>query len=466
MKNLITKAVALILTILITFALVPFSASGYDIYNYSLYSNLDNVMLLKNENQVYLAGIDNKTVYIDSLYNSKTCTTLSLENKPSSINLCNNMFIFSCHINSTKQTQVVLYDIKNDILTSFILNSDIYYLNSQTAYSDNFVYLARSNGVVNIYSSKGKFINQLDLNTDLSSLICDFDGNVFALTEDGAYLISNDYCKRVSNFKFTGAGSFIDKNFFTANFGSIYKTNTLSVDKVIEHDNNAILSSGGVYKNYAIVFNENTVFAIDINSGAKKRNIKLSNNISQLFTIDDTIIALCYDSYTPTVVSIDFSELKAIKQTGFADSNNTDSEFADFSISSNVYTVDFQNNKILGIESGTTVSKFKNNMNYDGYELKLYRYNKDDVLTSGNVGTATLAVFYNENSIYEFELCVAGDLTGEGNINSRDKDAMFDFLLDNIAFSGVFLDASDLNNSEDIKVDDLVLLLRLIENQK
>ncbi len=466
MKNIIIKAVALTLTVILTLLFIPFSASGYELYNYTLYSNLDNVMLLNNENQVYLVGSNNNTVYIDSIYNNQTCTTLTLDNKVSYVNLCNDTFVFMCYVKSIDQTQVVLYNIYTDSFSSFNLNSDLLYMNTQAVYADNRVYLADCNGKVKIYSVKGKFVNEFDLNTNLSSLICDFYGNVYALTERGAFYINASNYKRISNDEFYGVGRFINQNTFSSNFGSLYSADASSVTKLFEHNNNVSFSSGAIFNNYAITFNNNVIYAFDINSGVKKKNYKLSDSIEQLFAIDDTIIVLYHDGYTPTVVMLDFSQLKDVKSNSIDDHVNSDDNYKEGSISSDVYNVDFENNKIYGINSPTTVAKFKSNMNYDGYNLTLYRYNKSEQLKSGNVGTATLAVFYNDSSRYEFELCIAGDLTGEGNVNTRDEDAMFDYLLDNVSFTGVFLDASDLNNSGEIKVEDLVLLLRLIEKQK
>ena len=61
-------------------------------------------------------------------------------------------------------------------------------------------------------------------------------------------------------------------------------------------------------------------------------------------------------------------------------------------------------------------------------------------------------------------LSVKGDLTGEGNMNSRDKNELFNYLLKETVPDGVHFDAADLDYSNNINAVDLVILKTQFED--
>ena len=125
-------------------------------------------------------------------------------------------------------------------------------------------------------------------------------------------------------------------------------------------------------------------------------------------------------------------------------------------ISSDVYQIDFERYHITGISSGTTVAQFRSNIRYSGYSLAIHRDN--EVRKSGNVGTAMTAVFTSSNDSLTFELAVDGDLTGEGNRNSRDLNLLMDYLIGAAQFNGVYEIAADISGDHIVDVVDLALL--------
>lgn len=463
MKNLFTKAVSIILIILIATVFSVFSASGYDVYNYDYYASLEDVKLLQNENQVFLIGSEYKTVSIDAVYPKSYNITLSLDNNVSLYNLCSDTLVMVCYISTSRQVQIVLYDINTDTLTSFFISSDFDYLNSHFVYANGYVYIAQQNGNIRLFSQRGKMVNQINLGTSICSLMTDYDENIYALSHSGMYSISENSFSRISSIEFLYQGRFVGSNIFVDNIGNFYRIDSNKVSLISNSYSDSALPSGGDFGDYVITFEDNCVFAVNKADGKIKKNLYLDFNILQLYTIDDIILVLCLDSNSPIIYEIKFSQLKNIK------SNNTNNEHNDNSgrqpIYSNKYNVDYDNMKITGISYSTTISEFKHNMIFSGYDVRFYRYQKDAPLKSGNVGTATIAQFYNDESTYEFELAVTGDLTGEGNVNSRDEDLMFDYLLDSVTFNGVFTDSSDIDNSGDTELKDLVLLMRLIKEQ-
>ena len=128
-------------------------------------------------------------------------------------------------------------------------------------------------------------------------------------------------------------------------------------------------------------------------------------------------------------------------------------------ISSELYKVDYSTYRISGIPAGTSFAQFKKNMSYTGYTAELYRGSRG--ITSGNVGTAMTVIFNSEQSSYTFELSVAGDITGEGNVNSRDVGMLMDYLIGSAAYDGVYLLSSDVSSDGNVDVMDLAILCRM-----
>ena len=60
-----------------------------------------------------------------------------------------------------------------------------------------------------------------------------------------------------------------------------------------------------------------------------------------------------------------------------------------------------------------------------------------------------------------FTFIVRGDVTGEGNVNSRDEGLLFKHLLGQQKLNGVYKIAADINRDKKISNADLVLLSRI-----
>ena len=71
-----------------------------------------------------------------------------------------------------------------------------------------------------------------------------------------------------------------------------------------------------------------------------------------------------------------------------------------------------------------------------------------------------MTVIFNSDSIsYTFELSVIGDLTGEGNVNTRDLSVMAKYLTDQADFNGVYYLSADLSDDGVVDADDVHLFM-------
>ena len=62
-----------------------------------------------------------------------------------------------------------------------------------------------------------------------------------------------------------------------------------------------------------------------------------------------------------------------------------------------------------------------------------------------------------------YKTAVLGDITGEGNINSRDTKEMFNHLLGVQPLTSTFKIAGDINNDNKLTNADLVLLAKMTD---
>ena len=126
-------------------------------------------------------------------------------------------------------------------------------------------------------------------------------------------------------------------------------------------------------------------------------------------------------------------------------------------ISSKTYRLDRQNKLITGISSGTTVAVLKKNISYKGYTL-LVKKQDGSIKTTGALGTGmTITFLYPGGSIKEeYKVVIYGDITGEGNCNSRDIRLFMSVLLGEETLAFPYNFAADLNQDGMIDATDLL----------
>ncbi len=112
--------------------------------------------------------------------------------------------------------------------------------------------------------------------------------------------------------------------------------------------------------------------------------------------------------------------------------------------------------KIITVSAGTTVAGV---FEYFGINSEDVILKKADgsIIASGKLSTGMTVVA--EGSAYP--VIVYGDLTGEGNVNSRDLDALMKHLTEEVLLSGEFETAADLDKDNIISTKDLLALARL-----
>ena len=87
-------------------------------------------------------------------------------------------------------------------------------------------------------------------------------------------------------------------------------------------------------------------------------------------------------------------------------------------ITSQVYSIDEKTRVMSGIEPGSTLTRIKANLQYDG-ELVVRNFEGTRVSTGG-VGTGTTFTLLRDGvPCDQVALLIYGDLNGDGNVNQR-----------------------------------------------
>ncbi len=462
MRIKLIRCFCISLTMVILLSAITISACGYNIYTYESYTYCNNVSLVHNNNQVYLVATKENFAYIEAIYPETFNITLTLNNNAQSYNLFNDKLVIICPCKEYNQSEVVLYDISYNNFKSFNIPDISVNDGCKIAYTNGSLYYIDADGNIVQFTDNGKYVQKFTFESDINSLMTDFNGDLYATSLYGLYKFNQNSFSCICGESFYQQSRFIGNNTLINGNGYIYNVSGNKVSKQSSFKGYSEYPSGGIYNGYIIAPETNTVFAIDKNNYSKMKSITLADNIVQVCVVSDMIVVLTHSNNKPTVSLIPFS---AFKDVAVNNSNTENNIGCTNGISSNTYIVNNSSYKITDIANSTTVSKFKNNMNYQGYNVEFYKSDGKS-FTSGNVTTDTSVKFYNGISTYEYKLSVTGDLTGEGNVNSKDKKKMFDYLLGDSTLEGVYIDSANLDKNNRISVADLVLLMRLIKSNE
>ena len=126
----------------------------------------------------------------------------------------------------------------------------------------------------------------------------------------------------------------------------------------------------------------------------------------------------------------------------------------DYTVSSSIYEI---SEEVIYIPQGTTIAEFKKGMNYGDCTLKFTNHNGKSV-TSGQVGTGWRIDFTGGGSVTSYYTVVTGDVTGEGNINSRDIYLMRDYLFEKAEFTKYQAIAADVKKNNVIDSVDMYMI--------
>ena len=311
--------------------------------------------------------------------------------------------------------------------------------------------------VVRIFDYKGLDIDRYKVSGSITKLFLDTGtNNVYAVSSSGVFNVTSK--SRLSSA--VPYGEFeINGGLCTDEKGNVFTFEPINgFSKKFSTDYDLICPAS----DYVYGVRDKTIYRLDIN-GDETAYINIGVKPDKLLSSKDNLAYTVGNS----ISILKISDMTAMpqKQDGSSSPKSDGSEVShpveqshtehNYSISSN--TVEISGEYIF-LNEPMTLAKLKKAIEYNDNILTVRNHNGRSV-TSGNVGTNWELTFSGaEEKI--FYTVVPGDITGEGNINSRDIKALSEYLLDISELYPSYLFAADTDQNGTINLLDLYMLYK------
>ena len=150
-------------------------------------------------------------------------------------------------------------------------------------------------------------------------------------------------------------------------------------------------------------------------------------------------------------------EISVSERSKISEVSAEEPKIYDYGVSSNVYEI---SGDVIYIPQETTVSDFKKSMKYGDCTLKFTNHNGKSV-TGGKMGTGWKADFSGGGNVRSYCTVIIGDVTGEGNINSRDIYLMRDYLFGMAEYTKYQKISADVNKNGRIDIADMYMIKKI-----
>lgn len=432
--------------------------------NFELLSVGSDQFLLCESSPITVSLVDSSGT-LQTKMTEKDFTCQNVQVNTSGVYLfCPNNFEYEGYID---YAAVMIICNKSGTETEQIFFDDISLKLNCAVYDNNRIYLVdeRLPDSVKIYTKDGGSPQTtVSVGSAIQRLFA-YDNAVFALTANTVYSVTSfgaakigtvipqsDFCFYES-FCCTADGkiyTFDTQNGFSLYFSSNYQYTVLMKNKIYAADGKKIYcldDSGTVTSVYTA---NGTITALS------------ASNASLAFVSDGAIHVISAKDFT-AVQSDASSVTSEISQVSKAESSRPSASQSSAitvsdQIQSSIYNM---NQSIIEISCGKTIAQIKREITYTGYTAQFYDYNNKSK-ASGTLGTGASLILSSHTESYTYTFLVRGDITGEGNINTRDTAALLNYLIQISELTALQLQAADLNNDNIVDTADLLSLYKQI----
>lgn len=348
-------------------------------------------------------------VFDDAFTNKYSVYALNLDNG----NVSQNTFVDENFMtDSFSVTDNSIYYIKTDSLISYIvcrnLASD---KKSKITFTDN---------VNEVFDNNGKSYARL----------C--DGSIYKLSQSSATYVANT--GELKNIYNAGLNRVINEDGFIVSLS----------DNSREYVSNAVAENVSVSDNkiYSAVN-----YRLNLKNSEKTKSVSIPDRAKAVVSYKNQCAVLLDNGTVQVFGSADFEE----KKMNGNDNNHNNHNSSKSDIQPNNSNYLFSDGIIYGIYSGETVADLKNKTSAENV------YKSDGTIAkSGKLKTGFTAVIDSKT----YTIAVCGDVTGEGNVNSKDVTLLQKYLCNNAELNGAYLKAADFDLDGKVDNRDLVLISR------
>ncbi len=390
---------------------------------------------------IFLIGHTNDKVNSLELFPSELSFTYSFEDKI--IDACaSNSKIYILTSQALKSNNCRIYKAEKSSISEPIPLNSVQLAEYSMISADNGgnIYILNASFKVQVFNKSGKRLKTHSANFNK---IIPFDSYTLAVSNTGLYSLTPEsqvYLGKISSpyiYK-------ISENYVGDAEGNVYRINDFA--KVISVKQNGIYKAAQTDK-YIVVLNKGKLNLYNRQNYSFIKNIEYDKKVFALASYKG-MVAIINSSGTGCEL-ISEKELERINASKNSNTAKTKINLSPFS----------NTKKYIYVDCGTTIADFKSKITYDGYELSFGNRK------SGRITTGMNAVFKSDKTKIKLRFIVKGDVTGKGNVNSRDENAMFSHLLNTQKLKGIYKLAADLNFDKKLSNADLVLISRIKEQE-
>ena len=454
------------------------------------FSNYERIEVLPSTNDDFFILVTANGNSHICVFNSKenTCAQIETLNFKYAASASNENKLCLIEYSSNEITKVHIYSAAN-----FSLNLEkTVTMTKDTKVSENNSFCFLKDSLFYINEKDRSSIIQYDLNED------NFVGDIFHIENDSFVSISPNCSKdkilattsfnkyimldlsesqinsREINSKPDSFFKFLTDDILISESNSIYSiSNNYDLDKRFKIENtktskrlNAIFLDENTGKKYILSdYDKSNIYCLDIS------NLNGGNSPSKKIVFENSeILTLGYNSSnSKTIVILKNSngiEVKLIKSEDLVDIPASE-EQSNEDIENDSYILNLKNKRIIiKNDNISTVREFKEIFEEGGYKVSsITNYLGKNISGSEKIGTGSTVKLAKGDDALEYKIIVLSDITGEGNANSKDKTALFNYLLGKTKLTEDVLKAADINTDGNVDAIDLLALDKILREK-
>lgn len=394
--------------------------------------------------------------------------------------LNNNSYIVTCSDDEDMIFSMIFaYNDESRRLFSFSLDTCRLKDNCLAVDKDNNVYFVAESDdkAIRIFDVNGAVQRPINLDQPIKALYQDHNYNIYIITENT--VIPLDDMKNPISSVSPSTPFEVYNDICIDSGGNVYTFDEnlgFSLNDSIKCDN-LFIADGSFYQ-----YNENCIYRLSA-EGKRTAKYECSDKIADIASSGKNIGIIT----SSEVLYINTDRFKPISENSgnnnSSDDNNSKNNIPDKNNSSgsqnekrdtssdnsglnikndfNCSYVLSKDGYIYDIPLGTTIATVKKNITGDGVTLT-FRNKDGEIVKNGKLGSGYSIEISSGETSNTYCVVFIGELTGEGNINSRDTLKLTDYLLNENEDSEWFYKAADLNGDGEVNSIDLLLLQRMM----
>lgn len=436
MKRLISLLTAVILISCVSIC----KSRAYEEYNLSDLANCSGIKSDSNSRGGYLCAFSRNTVFSARLVPDFSSYNFTVNGHIKGVSQ-SGKYTYALVLEDTFTNKYSVYSLNTDngnVFQSTFSNEN--FRTDSFSVSDNCIYYIKTDSAyayvacVNLSSDKktkitfGQNVNEV-FNNNGKSYARLYDGSICKLSQTSSTCVAN--AGEFRNISNVGINKVINEDGFVVSLS----------DNSREYVSNAEFGK--------VSASDNKVFSVvnyhlSRKTSDKTQSVSIPDTAKAVVSYKNQCGVLLDNGTVQVYESSDFDKKKTADNNNHSDSSNSDNQafISDYIFSDGI---------IYGIYSGETVADFKAKTSADAV------YKSDgSVAKSGKLKTGFTTIMNSKT----YTIAVCGDVTGEGNVNSKDVTLLQKRLCGNAKLSGAFLKAADFNLDGKVDNRDLVLISR------